>query len=455
MRRVASRLHPLIRWFQRSPDAPPLRDDARSMRRLQWQVFVAITFGYGFFYVCRLSLNVIKKPLIDAGLFDPRQLGMIGSALFFTYAFGRLVNGVLVDHANVKRFMAFGLLASAAINLILGSLPGFWIFVLLWGANGWFQSMGAPASVVAMARWFPSKGRGTVYGVWSTSHNIGEAFTYVVTGAIVTSLGAAWGMRAAGIVGLGAGLLILIALHERPEVHGLPAPSRCGRAATASTGIGHRAAMAGGPRPAHLAPRRSQRPVLRHPLRDQQLGRSSSCRSRRATARCRPRRSSRPARSPVSPARSSRASFRIASSAVVDTGRRCCAVCSSSRRPRCSCSGPPMPSLDTAVMVLFGVTMGALLAYLGGMMALDLVDRRAVGTATAIVGLASYLGAAIQDSAQRLVSSRPGARWRTAARTTTSRRRDGCGSVRRCGIVRAGAIRPCCCLARRAHRTLA
>ena len=29
--------------------------------------------------------------------------------------------------------------------LLLGSLPAFWVFLVLWGANGYFQAMGAPA----------------------------------------------------------------------------------------------------------------------------------------------------------------------------------------------------------------------------------------------------------------------------------------------------------------------
>jgi len=50
-------------------------------------------------------------------------------------------------------------------------------------------------------------------------------------------------------------------------------------------------------------------------------------------------------------------------------------------------------------MVMFGIAMGALLAYLGGMIAMDLVDRSAVGLATGIVGMASYIGAGLQDMA--------------------------------------------------------
>ena len=368
------------------------------MRRLQWQVFVAITFGYGFFYVCRLSLNVIKKPLIDGGVFEPAQLGVIGSALFFAYAAGRLVNGVLVDHANVKRFMAFGLFGSALINLALGNLPSFWVFVVLWGANGWFQSTGAPASVVAIARWFASKGRGTVYGVWSTSHNIGEAFTWLVTGAIVTGFGAAWGMRVAGIVGLGAGAMILLALHERPEVHGLPAPSdgvdranAVSRTTPVSTLQWH---VARDPRIWLLAAASGLFYVTRYAINSWGILFMQEAKGYSALQ----------AASILSSSAVAGIAGTFFSGIVSDRlfggNRQMPALLAGLLFIAATAAfvlGPADARIDTAVMVLFGITMGALLAYLGGMMALDLVDKSAVGTATAIVGVASYLGAAAQD----------------------------------------------------------
>jgi MFS transporter, OPA family, sugar phosphate sensor protein UhpC len=397
-------LHTLILPFKRSPDAPLLRANSTSMRRMQWQVFLAITFGYGFFYVCRLSLNVIKKPLIDAGLFDPAQLGMIGSALFITYAIGRLVNGVLVDHANVKRFMAFGLLASALINLMLGSLPAFWVFLLLWAANGWFQATGAPASIVAIARWFPLKGRGTVYGVWSTSHNIGEAFTYLVTGAIVTSFGAAWGLRAAGIVGVIAGVLILLALHERPEVHGLPAPAAVDHADASL--------LQQTEQPSQRSVTALQWQVARDPRIWLLAGASGLFYVTRYAINSwgvffmqeEKGYSALQAASIISANAIAGIAGTFFSGIVSDRffggNRHVPALLVGLffiAATALFVLGPANAAIDTAVMVVFGVTMGALLAYLGGMMALDLVDRSAVGTATAIVGVASYLGAAIQD----------------------------------------------------------
>ncbi len=56
--------------------------DARRLKFLKWSTFLSATFGYGMYYVCRLSLNVVKKPIVDEGIFSETELGIIGSVLF-------------------------------------------------------------------------------------------------------------------------------------------------------------------------------------------------------------------------------------------------------------------------------------------------------------------------------------------------------------------------------------
>ena len=43
---------------------------------------LAITLGYGFIYTCRLGLSIVKKPLIDEGIFSVEELALIGTAFF-------------------------------------------------------------------------------------------------------------------------------------------------------------------------------------------------------------------------------------------------------------------------------------------------------------------------------------------------------------------------------------
>lgn len=48
-------------------------------------------------------------------------------------------------------------------------------------------------------------------------------------------------------------------------------------------------------------------------------------------------------------------------------------------------------------MIMFGLGIGVLLCFLGGLMAVDIAPRNASGAALGVVGIASYVGAGIQD----------------------------------------------------------
>ena len=53
--------------------------------------------------------------------------------------------------------------------------------------------------------------------------------------------------------------------------------------------------------------------------------------------------------------------------------------------------------LDVTAMVLFGLGIGVLICFLGGLMAVDIAPRAAAGAALGVVGIASYIGAGLQD----------------------------------------------------------
>lgn len=48
-------------------------------------------------------------------------------------------------------------------------------------------------------------------------------------------------------------------------------------------------------------------------------------------------------------------------------------------------------------MILFGIAIGVLICFVGGLMAVDLVPRNATGATLGIVGIASYVAAGLQD----------------------------------------------------------
>ena len=215
----------LLKFFATGADRPQITDQARIdhlYRRHRLRIMLAITLGYGLIYTCRLALGVVKKPLIDGGIFSPVELGMIGSALYYAYAIGKLTNGFLADHANMKRFLAIAFLLTALCNFAMGLTTTVWLAVMIWGLNGWFQSFGAPGGVVAMTGWFSNRERGRAYGIWSTAHSIGEGLTFVGVGTVVAVFGWRYGYFVPAMVGVVAAVGMYWLVQDRPRTMGLP-----------------------------------------------------------------------------------------------------------------------------------------------------------------------------------------------------------------------------------------
>ena len=214
-----------FRIWATGEDKPPITDEAKIQemyKRKRRSVILSVVFGYGFFYIVRLTLSVAKKPMVDAGVLDVAELGIMGSVMFYVYAVGKFTNGFLSDRANIKRFMSTGLLVSAIVNLIIGLNHYFIFFVILWGINGWFQAMGSPPSVVSITQWYSRKEYGSYYGIWAASHNIGEGLTFIGTSFIVSTFGWQMGFIGPGMVCIIVAIVLFFTLQDRPQTYGLP-----------------------------------------------------------------------------------------------------------------------------------------------------------------------------------------------------------------------------------------
>ena len=193
-----------------------------AFRKHRVRVMLAITLGYGFLYTCRLGLNIVKKPLIDGGIFTIEELGMIGAALYYGYATGKLLNGFAADHFRPRMFFSISILLSAVINLLMGSSSLLWLSVALWALNGWFQGMAAPAAVISITNWFSIGERGRAYGIWSASHAIGEGMTYYIMALAVAAWSWRYGFITPGILCIGVAAWAYSFLRDAPQTMGLP-----------------------------------------------------------------------------------------------------------------------------------------------------------------------------------------------------------------------------------------
>ena len=227
-------LYSFYRISKPSADKVPQERIAAEYKALRNRTFWGATAAYSLYYVCRMSLSVVKQPLIDEGILSAGQLGLIGSALLFVYAVGKFMNGFIADYCNMKRFMATGLFVSAAVNLIMGvlgffhgpaGLPSMLIFIafaVLWGINGWMQPMGSPPGVISLSRWFPRSKRGTYYSIFSSTPYVGEFLSFIITGVVVGAFGWEYGFIVAAAAGLVGSAVILLFVSDTPESKGLP-----------------------------------------------------------------------------------------------------------------------------------------------------------------------------------------------------------------------------------------
>ena len=402
----------------------PAPEQDRCYRKLRMQTFLTVTFGYALYYVCRLSMGVMKQPLIDAGLLNATQLGIIGACLYWMYAVGKLVNGFLVDNSNVKRFMALGLTISVAANFLMGVIGAsavgadisssivFFTFAIMWGLNGWGQSIGAPSSIVSLTRWFPLKVRGTFYGFFSASHNIGEGLSFVFVGSIVAVFGWKWGFFGAAIAGIIGIALILLFLHDTPESKGLePIEILAGEKTREELEAGKAAAVNAKADQREFT-RQMQRAVIKNPrvwilaLSSAFMYMSRYAINEWGTIFLQEARGydlkEAAAIIGINPI------FGIIGTVV--SGWLSDVLFKGDRKYPAFVAGV-LESLALLLflfggdskwviitsMVLFGIAIGVLISFLGGLMAIDLVPRKATGAALGIVGLASYAAAGIQN----------------------------------------------------------
>jgi OPA family glycerol-3-phosphate transporter-like MFS transporter len=158
-------------------------------RLRRWQEITAASLfvGYAGYYLGRTCLS-IATPLMEAagsqGLTEER-IGTVASVGAASYALGKVVNGVVVDYLGGRRMFLVGMLATLACTAAFGLSAGFPLFIGIWGANRFFQSMGWPALVKTASRWYPLNGQATVMGLLSLSFLFGDAIIRLYLGGLV------------------------------------------------------------------------------------------------------------------------------------------------------------------------------------------------------------------------------------------------------------------------------
>jgi OPA family glycerol-3-phosphate transporter-like MFS transporter len=212
-----------------APASPlPAPEVGAAYRRHRRQVFAGIFIGYAAYYLVRNNLALaIPDVLREHPEFTKAQLGTALTGLSVAYGLSKFLMGSVSDRSNPKYFMPLGLLLSCAIMAVSGLVKGIYtslaLVLLLQTLNGWVQGMGWPPCGKTMVHWFSTRERGRIVAVWNVSHNVGGALVANFALLGVTLFGD-WGAKFYSNAALAAAIAVVIffLLRDTPQSCGLP-----------------------------------------------------------------------------------------------------------------------------------------------------------------------------------------------------------------------------------------
>lgn len=188
---------------------------------------MGIFVGYAGYYLVRKNFSLAIPDLINEQGFSKGELGIALSAVSIAYGLSKFLMGNVSDRSNPRYFLMTGLLLSSLIMFVFGFVP--WatqsisiIFLLLF-LNGWVQGMGWPACGRTMVHWYSGNERGQVVSVWNIAHNVGGGLI-----GPLAILGMAWFNDWHSVFYVPAAFAALIAgfvfltLRDTPQSCGLP-----------------------------------------------------------------------------------------------------------------------------------------------------------------------------------------------------------------------------------------
>jgi len=198
----------------------------QTYKRLRLQVFFGIFIGYAGYYLVRKNFALAMPYLHQQG-YDNASLGLILSAVSIAYGLSKFLMGNVSDRSNSRYFLAAGLVLSAVINIFFGAYHGVtqsvtFMFILMF-LNGWVQGMGWPPCGRTMVHWYSVNERGRWVSVWNVAHNVGGGMIGPLA-ILGISLFATWKsiFYFPAAVALFVAAFIIVTMRDTPQSCGLP-----------------------------------------------------------------------------------------------------------------------------------------------------------------------------------------------------------------------------------------
>lgn len=183
----------------------------------RWVICALLFFATTSNYIDRQLLGLLAPVLQGEIGWSERQYSYIVTSFQGAYALGLLASGYLIDRIGTKKGLSLAVAAWSLASMAHGFAATVVHFSVARFCLGLAEAGNFPASIKAVAEWFPKRERAFGIGVFNSGSNVAAIVTPLVVPVVVDI----WGWRAAFLLtgALGCVWLVLAAwLFHAPEV---------------------------------------------------------------------------------------------------------------------------------------------------------------------------------------------------------------------------------------------
>lgn len=192
--------------------------------QFRWMICAILLMGAVINYMDRQILGVFKTTLQSQLGWSEVDYGNLVAWFQGAYAVGLLVMGRFVDRLGTRRGYSLVMVVWSFASMATGACRSLLSFIVARASLGLGESGVFPASIKAVAEWFPKKERALATGIFNSGTNIGAILTPITAGILTKYVGWRWAFVIVG----GLGFLWLIwwlIVYREPERHPRCSPS--------------------------------------------------------------------------------------------------------------------------------------------------------------------------------------------------------------------------------------
>jgi len=208
-----------------SPAHTPSFDPAREKRfplrlagNFRWVICGLLLFGSTKNYMDRQVLSLLKSTLQHDMHWNEIDYGNLVFAFQAFYAMGMLLVGRLVDRLGTRRAYSIAMVFWSLASMAHAAARSFFGFALARSALGLGESALFPASIKAIAEWFPKKERALATGIFNAGTNAGAILAGLFVPWVTIHFGWRWAFITTGSIGF-LWLALWLAIYRKPEEH--------------------------------------------------------------------------------------------------------------------------------------------------------------------------------------------------------------------------------------------